>query len=169
MTGCSLESGEIKKREGKPNMKKLIQETVILLGVGVIALIGNTINDKVPLKVGFIGMAILVGITLAGIIIKKIIPVNLPMVFWVSIIAVLVTCPLNPYGAYLDKQYLDKINMLALTTPVLAFAGLSLGKDLKLFKELSWKIVIVALTVYTGTFIFATLIAQIVLKATGRI
>ena len=92
-------------------MKKLIQETVILLGVGVIALIGNTINDKVPLKVGFIGMAILVAITLAGIIIKKIIPLNLPMVFWVSIIAVLVTCPLNPYGAYLDKQYLDKINM----------------------------------------------------------
>ncbi|MCI1945766.1 hypothetical protein [Clostridium luticellarii] len=150
-------------------MKKLAQETVILLAVGIIALVGNTINDKVPLKVGLVGMLILIGITLAGIIIKKVIPVNLPMVFWVSIIAVLVTCPLNPYGAYLDKQYLDKINMLALTTPVLAFAGLSLGKDLKLFKELSWKIVVVAITVYTGTFIFATLIAQIVLKITGKI
>ncbi|AYD40844.1 hypothetical protein D4Z93_10040 [Clostridium fermenticellae] len=150
-------------------MKKLTREAAILFGVGIIALIGNSINDKVPLKVGFIGMLILVCITLAGIIIKKIIPINLPIVFWVSIVAVLVTCPLNPYGAYLDKQYLDKINMLALTTPVLAFAGLSLGKDLKLFKELSWKIVIVALTVYTGTFIFATLIAQVVLKITGKI
>ncbi|WP_406541675.1 hypothetical protein [Clostridium ljungdahlii] len=69
----------------------------------------------------------------------------------------------------MDKQYLEKIDMIALTTPVLAFAGLSLGKDLKLFKSLSWKIIIVALTVYTGTFVFATMIAQIVLKATGQI
>lgn len=150
-------------------MKKFVQEAVILLAVGIIALVGNTINDKVPLSTGFVGMAILVGITLIGIIIKKIIPLNLPMVFWVSIVAILVTCPLDPYGAYLDTQYLDKIDMLALTTPVLAFAGLSLGKDLKLFKELSWKIVVVAIVVYTGTFFFATLIAQFVLKTTGKI
>ncbi|OBR91100.1 MULTISPECIES: hypothetical protein [Clostridium] len=150
-------------------MKRLIQEAFILFWVGIIALIGNTIKNKVPLKIGIIGMAILVAITLIGIIIKKIVPANIPTVFWVSIVAVLVTSPLNPYGAFLDKQYLEKIDMIALTTPVLAFAGLSLGKDLKLFKSLSWKIIIVALTVYTGTFVFATMIAQIVLKATGQI
>ncbi|OAA91829.1 hypothetical protein [Clostridium ljungdahlii] len=150
-------------------MKRFIQEAFILFWVGIIALVGNTIKNKVPLKIGIIGMAILVAITLLGIIIKKIVPANIPTVFWVSIVAVLVTSPLNPYGAFLDKQYLEKIDMIALTTPVLAFAGLSLGKDLKLFKSLSWKIIIVALTVYTGTFVFATMIAQIVLKATGQI
>ncbi|ADK16390.1 MULTISPECIES: hypothetical protein [Clostridium] len=150
-------------------MKRLIQEAFILFWVGIIALVGNTIKNKVPLKIGIIGMAILLAITLLGIIIKKIVPANIPTVFWVSIVAVLVTSPLNPYGAFLDKQYLEKIDMIALTTPVLAFAGLSLGKDLKLFKSLSWKIIIVALTVYTGTFVFATMIAQIVLKATGQI
>ncbi|RMC92863.1 hypothetical protein D9O40_19405 [Clostridium autoethanogenum] len=150
-------------------MKRLIQEAFILFWVGIIALVGNTIKNKVPLKIGIIGMAILLAITLLGIIIKKIVPANIPTVFWVSIVAVLVTSPLNPYGAFLDKQYLEKIDMIALTTPVFAFAGLSLGKDLKLFKSLSWKIIIVALTVYTGTFVFATMIAQIVLKATGQI
>ncbi|MBP2033762.1 putative effector of murein hydrolase LrgA (UPF0299 family) [Clostridium algifaecis] len=150
-------------------MKKIVQEIAILLWVGVVALIGNTINHKVPIKIGIIGMLILVAITLAGIIIEKIVPLKLPMVFWISVIAVLVTSPLNPYGAFLDKQYLSKIDMLALTTPVLAFAGLSLGKDLKLFKKLSWKIVIVALTVYTGTFLFASVIAEVVLRITGRI
>ncbi|MCH3963434.1 MAG: hypothetical protein LKE46_04115 [Clostridium sp.] len=150
-------------------MKKFAQEAVILFVVGIIALVGNTLNHKVPLITGIIGMGILVGITLVGIIIKKIVPLNLPMVFWVSVVAILVTCPLNPYGAYLDAQYLDKIDMLALTTPVLAFAGLSLGKDLKLFKELSWKIVVVAIVVYTGTFFLATLIAEFVLRITGKV
>ncbi|WP_406541676.1 hypothetical protein [Clostridium ljungdahlii] len=81
-------------------MKRLIQEAFILFWVGIIALVGNTIKNKVPLKIGIIGMAILLAITLLGIIIKKIVPANIPTVFWVSIVAVLVTSPLNPYGAF---------------------------------------------------------------------
>jgi Na+/citrate or Na+/malate symporter len=145
-------------------MENLKQKLFVLLWVGFVALIGNTINSGVPLKLSIIGMLILVAITMLGIIMKKIIPLKLPVVFWVSIIAILLTSPVDPYGAYIDANYLSKIGMLPLTTPVLAFAGLSLGKDLKLFKELSWKIVIVAITVYTGTFIFATIIAEVVLR-----
>lgn len=145
-------------------MENWKQKLFVLLWVGFVALIGNSISDKVSLKISAIGMLILIGITVLGMVIGKVVPLKLPTVFWVSIIAVLVTSPVNPYGAYIDSNYLSKIDMLALTTPVLAFAGLSLGKDLKLFKELSWKIVVIAITVYTGTFVFATIIAEVVLR-----
>ncbi|MBV4417717.1 hypothetical protein KM800_00020 [Clostridium tyrobutyricum] len=150
-------------------MSNAIKKLIILLWIGFVSVIGNTISEKVPLKISFIGMGILVAVTIVGIIIKKIIPIKLPVVFWVSVVAVLLTSPINPYGAFLDKEYLGKISMLALTTPVLAFAGLSLGKDIKMFKNLSWKIVVVALTVYTGTFVFASIIAEIVLRLEHQI
>ena len=51
----------------------------------------------------------------------------------------------------------------ATTTPVLAYAGLSLGKDLGAFRRLSWRIIPVALAVTAGTFICATALAQLVL------
>lgn len=150
-------------------MSNAIKKLIILLWIGFISVIGNTISEKVPLKISFIGMGILIIVTIIGIIIKKIIPIKLPVVFWVSVVAVLLTSPINPYGSFLDKEYLSKISMLALTTPVLAFAGLSLGKDIKMFKNLSWKIVVVALTVYTGTFVFASIIAEIVLRLEHQI
>ena len=58
---------------------------------------------------------------------------------------------------------------LATTTPVLAYAGLSLGKDLGAFRRLSWRIIPVALAVTAGTFICATALAQFVLHLEGLI
>lgn len=146
-------------------MKKWLEQTQIFLLVGVIILIGNYIGFKIPIMQALPGMIIMIIITLVGIEISKIIPIKqLPSVFWISLIALLITSPINPYGAMLDKQYLSKINFMAIATPILAYSGLSLGKDFKLIKTLSWKIVIVAIAVYTGTFLCATAIAQLVLK-----
>ena len=50
-----------------------------------------------------------------------------------------------------------------------AFAGISLGKDLKDFAKMGWKLVLITLFVITGTFIFSALVADIVLKMTGAI
>lgn len=57
---------------------------------------------------------------------------------------------------------------MALATPILAYASLSFGKDLKEFKKLGWRIVVVSLFVYTGTFLLATLIAEIGFRLTGQ-
>lgn len=57
---------------------------------------------------------------------------------------------------------------MALATPILAYAGLSLGKDLESFKKLGWRIIIVSLFVYTGTFLFASFFAEIAFKLLGR-
>jgi hypothetical protein len=105
-------------------------------------------------------------ITLIGIALSRFLP--LPMVFWISIVALLSTSPLSPFDKTI-LYYTSNVEFLALTTPILAFAGLSVGKDLNIFKKMSWKIVLVALAVYTGTFVFATIIAQMMLKSMGLI
>ena len=50
-----------------------------------------------------------------------------------------------------------------------AVAGISLGKDLKNFAKMGWKMVVITLLVITGTFIFSALVADLVLRATGAI
>ena len=150
-------------------MEKWLDQLLILLWVGVITVVGNRIGYGAPLVDSILGMILLVLITVVGLIITEVIPIKLPAVFWISVVALLVTSPLNPYGSMLEKEYIGKINFLALATGILAYAGLAVGKDLKLFQQLSWKIVIVAVAVYTGTFLGATAIAEVILKLTGKI
>lgn len=91
----------------------------------------------------------------------------MPAVIWISLIALIVTTPIFPYNERI-VEITGKINFMALATPILAYAGLSLGKDLESFKELGWRIVVISLVVYTGTFLFATLFAEIIFKLQGR-
>jgi hypothetical protein len=58
-----------------------------------------------------------------------------------------------------------KVNFLALATPLLAYAGLSVAKDLATFKALGWRILVVSLVANAGNFILASLIAQLLLHA----
>ncbi len=149
---------------------KISEYGLILLIAGVMAVIGNKIgySPNVPVSEAIIGYLIMVAITLVGIIVQRVLPFKLPIVFWVSIIAILSTTPISPIAKTVI-YYTDKVAFLALCTPILAYAGLAVGKDLEEFKKISWKIVIVALCVYTGTFIFATMVAQVMLHFEGVI
>ena len=55
----------------------------------------------------------------------------------------------------------------AVTTPLRAYDGLSVGKDMEAFKALSWRIIPVALAVAAGSFICATVLAEIMLGLEG--
>lgn len=147
---------------------KLHEYGFVLLLAGVITIVGNTISYKFPIGEAIIGYLILTAITLIGIGIQRVLPFKLPIVFWVSIIAILSTTPLSPVAKTVS-YYSGRVDFLALCTPILAYAGLGVGKDLEDFKKISWKIVIVALCVYTGTFIFATAVAQLMLHIEGVI
>ncbi len=147
---------------------KLHEYGLVLLIAGVMAIAGNTIGYKLPVGEAIVGYLIIVAITLIGIAVQRVLPFKLPIVFWVSIVAILSTTPISPV-AKLVTYYTSKVDFLALCTPILAFAGLGVGKDLEDFKKISWKIVIVALCVYTGTFLFATMVAQVMLHVEGVI
>ncbi|MBC3536729.1 DUF3100 domain-containing protein [Megasphaera hominis] len=141
----------------------------ILCLTGVLTLIGNFVGFKVNPADDFIGCLMIIAICFAGILIARIPGLKkLPVVFWVSIIAVIVSIPSVP-GATTITAATNPVNFLAACTPILAYGGLSLGKDIPAFKRLSWRIVPVALMVASGTFICATLMAEVMLHLEGVI
>ncbi len=129
--------------------------------VGMFALLGNWITYKTspadPLVIG--GMAIIVGTVLAGYVLYRLTGTKLPAVIWVSLIGMLLTFPQFPFATQIAEMT-GKINFLALATPILAFAGLSIAKDVPAFRQLGWRIVVTSFAANAGTFIGATLVAQ---------
>ncbi len=146
----------------------MLYNAVLFLLVGVSVLIGNYIGYKTPIMDALPGYLMIVAVMLVGLLVAKIDPLKLPSVFWVSIIALLISTPLCPFSKTIIK-YTSKVDFLALCTPILAYAGLSIGKDLEMFKTLSWKIIVVALLVFTGTFVCATIVSQFILHFEGVI
>lgn len=136
-------------------------QVVVWILVGVFALFGNWINYKVAATdpAAIAGMAIIVGVVIVGYALYRITMRKLPAVVWVSLIGMALTYPGFPYAAE-TAALTGKINFLALTTPILAFAGLSIAKDVPAFKRLGWRIVVVSFMANAGTFLGATIIAQ---------
>ena len=87
---------------------------------------------------------------------------------YVSLTVLLLACPVSPVR-YIIVQGTAQVAFMAPATALSAFAGISLGKDLKNFAKMGWKMVVITLLVITGTFIFSALVADLVLRATGAI
>ena len=66
-------------------------------------------------------------------------------------------------------SYTHLVELMALCTPILAYAGIAIGKDLDEFKKQGVKIIIVSILTFIGTFVGSAVIAEVVLKATGGI
>ena len=158
---------------------KWSEAIAIFAVMGIVAVVGDAISYKETLGKGMsygqfvteaaIGYGIMVVIALLGIACSKYLPGKLPMVFWVSVLATLSTVPnLSPWAKEIG-YFTGKVDFLALCTPILAFAGLSFGKDIAKFRSMSWRIIVVALAVYTGTFLCAAVVAQFLLKFEGII
>ena len=130
--------------------------------VGAIALIGNWITFKTAPDIEVIGgMAIIIAVVIAGYALYALTRSTVAAIVWVSLIGMLLTCPGVPMAATVTAVT-GKINFIALATPVLAFAGLALAKDMPAFRKLGWRIVVVSLAANAGTF-GATVIAQALL------
>ncbi|PZQ70394.1 MAG: hypothetical protein DI563_18525 [Variovorax paradoxus] len=121
--------------------------------------IANALSYKVPALVSLEGMGVVVAIVAVVEAIKRLLP-KLPLVLVLSVVATVVGIPgLFPFTDTV-LALTGKLNFLAFTTPVLALAGFSVAKDLPLFRQLGWRIVVVSLTATAGTFLGATLIAE---------
>lgn len=140
----------------------------LLVIVSVIIIISNYIGYEVSIIDSIPGVVILALITLGGYFLSKIIPVNLPMILYVSLLGLIIASPISPVSDVVISQ-VDKISFMAPVTAVGAFAGIAMGKDLKAFKEQGWKLILVGMVVFTGTFLGSAIIAHIVLKLTNVI
>ena len=149
--------------------EKMKDMVFILLVTGFFSWIANIININPPLASSAVGVFVLVVLASIGIFLSMVPVLNkLPMVFWVSIVAVAVSVPGFPGGEFV-MQHTNNVSFLALTTPLLAYAGLSIGKDMETFKKQGFAIICVALCTFFGTYIGSAVIAQLVLKLTGVI
>lgn len=150
--------------------KYFVQQLGLLLMVSVIIILTNVIGYKMPVKDSIIGVLLLSAISLIGLTISKFMSrfVKLPSMMYVSLLGLLLACPVSPVKDIVVGTT-TPVAFLAPATALGAFAGISLGKDLKDFTKMGWKLVLFTLFVITGTFIFSALVADIVLKMTGAI
>ena len=141
--------------------KYFLQQLGLLLMVSVIMVLTNILGYKMPVGDSIAGILVLCAIALFGLTVSKFMSqfIKLPSMMYVSLTGLLLACPISPV----------KDAFMAPATALGAFAGISLGKDLKDFAKMGWKLVIITLFVITGTFIFSALVADVILKLTGAI
>ena len=107
-----------------------------------------------------LGCLVLVVLSLLGEIINTLAKRKVPTVCWVSVLAMYSTSPWCPWATEISS-FAASINILAVITPMLTYAGLSIAKDLPAFRRLGWRIVVVSFVANFGTFIGAAFVAEI--------
>lgn len=147
---------------------KLKDSALVLAIVGVMSLAANLVGPGNGIIESLPGMVILIGIAWAGIALAKVVPVKIPAVAYVVTLGCVLTYPGVP-GAAVINTYMAKVNFVALCTPILAYAGVAIGKDIDVFKKAGWRIIVVACFVFTGTYFLSAVIAQMILTALGQI
>ncbi len=150
-------------------MEKLLNQLKILVIVGIIILIGQRIGYGISIIEALPGIIIVIAVAMFALIVKELTPgLKFPAFAWASLTALVLSMPFMPTAGWF-LEYTNSVNFLGTTTPILAFAGISVGNRIKQFKELSWKVLIVAIMVFVGTYFGSAIIAQIVLKSQGII
>lgn len=132
----------------------------VLVLTAMIALVGNRIATGTSISELLPGMSILVACILVGLVAARLASgLGIPEIVWVSVAGVALSVPLSPVTE-LVNPLVNKIGILPLVTPVLAYAGLSLAKDLPVLRALGWRIVLVSLLANAGAFLAGAMIAQ---------
>ena len=147
---------------------KIRDSLIVLLITAAITLVGNFVGYNINIIEAIPGALILVLISLAGITLAKGIPVKIPSVAYIVTLSTILTVPGVP-GSAMVSEYVSKVNFLALTTPILAYAGIYTGKNLDSLKRTGWRIVVLAVFVILGTYLGSAIIAQLILKMLGQI
>ncbi len=138
----------------------------------VVAGLGIALANFVGFQVSFMdslpGIAILLLISLAAVVVSKVVPIKLPVIAYCSLIGLLVASPLCPAREYVIEAA-GKINFTAPLTMVGAYAGISISDKLKEFVRQGWKMLLIAALVMVGTFVASATISQITLSLTNVI
>ena len=146
----------------------------VLVITAVIASIGNMLStwhagapvmpwETIPALASMFVIVILG--CLADELMRKI-HISLPQCRYISLFTMLLSIPgFSPIAEWMQVNY-AKIGVLPLCTPILAYAGISIGKDMDSFKKQGLGIVRTALMACAGTYIGSAIIAEVLLKLT---
>lgn len=134
---------------------------VAIVVMGALALVTNVVNTRGIPPADVLGIALLCAITGASFWLRSRIP-GVPAVVWAISIGLLATASFVPFGSAVAST-VDHLDFITVGVPALACVGLSLGRDVGMLKRLSWRVVIIALLTYTGTYVAAAALAELVL------
>lgn len=107
---------------------------------------------------------ILSSIAFIGIFIAKLIPLKIPAVVYVALTGLLLASPISP----ISDPIIYYTSLISFTAPITVVGTLAgIGLDFKAFMSQSWKMVIIAVFVFTGTFLLQAVFAQVFLTVTN--
>lgn len=151
------------------DLKKYILYFILMSITGVIVLAGQAIGLQKQFIGAIPGMFLIIALALACFAVKDAFPkFPLPAYALSTIVGMIVSIPALSISKFFAPQ-IGTVEFMPLCTPLLAFAGISVGDKIEELKAMSWKIVIIAVAVFTTIFFACALIAQTVLKLQGAI
>lgn len=144
------------------SLDTILEWFLVLLITGVIILVGNFVGYGTNILDALPGMMILVVLSVIGLALAKCIPAKIPAICYISVIGILIAIPASPISNFVVTA-VDKIQLLTIVTPILAYTGISIGKSWADFKKIGWRGVVITLLVMFGTFFMSALCAQLLL------
>ena len=127
-----------------------------VLGLGTAAVAAKGFNLSIVAGYGIMLALVLVSLGLAKVT-KKI-----SAIVFVTTIGAYISSPWF-FGAEALNAAVKTVDFLSIATVMLTLAGLSLGKDVPLLKNIGWKIIPVGLVAITASFLLSTVIAEFAL------
>ena len=151
------------------DISRLMKNIGLLVIAGMLVLITQKVGLNMPILDAVPGMLIIILVAVIALIIRDLFPKSIfPAFGWVTILGFLFSMPYNPLSVKF-MEYTSKVNFMAITTPLLAFAGLSVGNKIDDLKKMSWKIGLISVIVFITIFFACALIAETVLRLRGDI
>jgi hypothetical protein len=107
------------------------------------------------------GVVVLLLLTGLSFRLARLMP-SVPSSVWVLTITTVLSAPFVPTAGLL-ADLTGHLDVILIGLPALTLIGLTVGRDMKALKSLSWKIIVVALVTYSASFIAAAVLGQIAL------
>ena len=117
------------------NFDRSLEYLKMLIIVGILILIGQRFGYGIAIMPALPGMVIVILISFLALTIKDSFPdLKFPAFAWASLTALILSMPFMP-TADLFLKYTNEVNFLGTTTPILAFAGISVGNKIEKLKK----------------------------------
>ena len=145
-----------------PTLKVTPRITILAFAIaGASALVMNVVGTKNFAWNDAAGVIVLLLLTGLSFRLARLLP-SVPSSVWVLTITTVLSAPFVPTAGLL-AGLTEHLDVILIGLPALTLIGLTVGRDIKALKSLSWKIIVVALVTYTASFIAAAVLGQMAL------
>ena len=145
-----------------PTLKVTPRITILAFAIaGASALVMNFVGTRNLSWNDAAGMIVLLLLTGLSFRLARVLP-SVPSSVWVLTITTVLSAPFVPTAGLL-AGLTEHLDVILIGLPALTLIGLTVGRDIKALKSLSWKIIVVALVTYSASFIAAAVLGQMTL------